>query len=50
MSVPSNIMEGCARDSEVEYLGFLHIVFGSLREPHYQLNVATCRGFLRNED
>ena len=43
-------MEGCARDSEAEYLRFLIIAFGSLRELHYQLNLSKRLGFLRNED
>ena len=43
-------MEGCARDSEAEYLRFLNIAFGSLRELHYQLNLSNRLGFLRNED
>ena len=50
VSVPSNIVEGCARDSEAEYLRFLNIAFGSLRELHYQLNLSNRLGFLRNED
>ena len=50
VSVPSNIVEGCARDSEAEYLRFLNIAFGSLRELHYQLNLSKRLGFLRNED
>jgi four helix bundle protein len=50
VSVPSNIVEGCARDSGAEYLGFLNIAFGSLRELHYQLNLSKRLGFLRNED
>jgi len=45
VSVPSNIVEGCARDSEAEYLRFLNIAFGSLRELHYQLNLSKHLGF-----
>jgi len=50
VSVPSNIVEGCARDSKAEYLRFLNIAFGSLRELHDQLHLSEDLGFLRNED
>ena len=50
VSVPSNIVEGCARDSEADYLRFLNIAFGSLREMNYQLNLSNRLGFLPNDD
>jgi four helix bundle protein len=50
VSVPSNIVEGCARDSEADYLRVLNIAFGSLRELHYQLHLSKHLGFSRNED
>ena len=50
VSVPSNIVEGCARDSQADYLRFLDIAFGSLRELHYQLSLSKRLGFLRNQD
>lgn len=42
VSVTSNIVEGCARDTQSDYLRFLVIAFGSLRELHYQYSLA-CR-------
>jgi len=50
ISIPSNIVEGCARDSQADYLRFLHIAFGSLRELHYQLSLSKRLGFLPNEN
>ena len=50
VSVPSNIVEGCARDSQADYLRFLYIAFGSLRELHYQLGLSTRLGFLSDDD
>jgi four helix bundle protein len=50
ISIPSNIVEGCARDSLADYRRFLHISFGSVRELHYQLTLSKRLGFLRNED
>ena len=50
VSVPSNIVEGCARDSQSDYLRFLYIAFGSLRELHYQLSLAKRLGFLKGKE
>ncbi len=50
VSVPSYIVEGCARNSEADYLRFLNIAFGSLRELHYQLNLSKRLGFWHDEN
>ena len=50
VSVSSNIVEGCARDSQADYLRFLHMAFGSLRELHYQTGLSRRLGFLCNQD
>lgn len=50
VSVPSNIVEGCARDSQADYLRFLHMAFGPLRELHYQLSLSRRLEFLCNQD
>ena len=50
VSVPSNIVEGCARGSQADYLRFLYVAFGSLRELHYQLGLSKRLGFLKEKD
>lgn len=50
VSIPSNIVEGCARESQVEYLRFLEIAFGSLRELQYQFGLSKRLGYLNSAD
>jgi len=46
VSVPSNIVEGCARVSNSEYSRFLEIAFASLKELHYQFTLSNRLGYL----
>jgi len=46
VSIPSNIVEGCARHSEAEYLHFLDMAYGSAREVEYQIGLSHRLGFL----
>jgi len=49
VSVPSNIVEGCARSSEADYVHFLDIAYASSREIEYQLSLAARLGYLEAE-
>jgi four helix bundle protein len=49
VSVPSNIVEGCARHSEADYVHFLDIAYASSREVAYQLSLAVRLGYLAPE-
>jgi len=49
VSVPSNIVEGCARDTQADYVRFLYMAFGSLRELRYQFNLSKRLGYLKDD-
>jgi four helix bundle protein len=50
VSVPSNIVEGCARETQSDYVRFLTIAFGSLRELHYHIGLAARLCYLDSQD
>lgn len=50
VSVASNIVEGCARTSEADFLRFLDMAYGSAREIEYQISLACRLGLLKDSD
>lgn len=50
VSVASNIVEGCARRTEADYLHFLGVAYGSARELEYQLSVSSRLHYLSDGD
>ncbi len=46
VSIPSNIAEGCSRNSEIEFKRFLEIAMGSLFEVETQLILSKELGFI----
>ncbi len=46
VSIASNIVEGCARTSQSDYLRFLDMAFGSAREVEYHISIAARLEFL----
>jgi four helix bundle protein len=49
VSVASNIVEGCARRTEADFLHFLDIAHGSARELEYQVSLASRLTFLPDQ-
>lgn len=49
ISIPSNIAEGAARNSQKEFLQFLYIALGSITELETQLIISKKLRFLNNE-
>lgn len=50
VSIPSNIAEGCARQTSKETIQFLHISLGSLSELETQVIIAKELNFLKEID
>lgn len=49
VSIPSNIAEGCGRDTQTELARFIHIAGGSASELEYQIILAHDLGYIGNE-
>ncbi len=49
VSVPTNIVEGCARSGQGDYLRFLDIAFASSRELLYLVDLSTRLGLMDKE-
>lgn len=47
VSIPSNIAEGAARNSDKEFIHFLYIALGSLSETETQIIIASSLGYLK---
>ena len=50
ISIPSNIAEGSARESNKEYIRFLYIALGSLAELDTQLLIANDLEFIKSDE
>jgi four helix bundle protein len=50
ISIPSNLAEGCGRDSQAELARFVHISGGSASELEYQLLLAHELGYIDERD
>lgn len=48
VSVPSNIAEGCSRNSNKDFSRFLEIAIGSIYEIETQLLISSDLGFIKN--
>lgn len=46
VSVASNIVEGCTRETQTEFRRFLDIAYGSLKELHYQFGLSNRLGYI----
>src|SRR5688572_10460639 len=49
MSIPTNIAEGCGRNTDADFARFLQMAMGSASETEYQLLLAHDLGFINKE-
>ena len=49
MSIPTNIAEGCGRNTDADFARFLQMAMGSASETEYQLLLSHDLGFLSKE-
>ena len=47
VSIAANLVEGCARSSEMEYARFVEIAYGSARELQYEVSLSSRLGYLQ---
>jgi len=50
VSIPSNVAEGSARDTDADFLRFLYMARGSLEELNTQMEIAADLGFFDQTD
>ena len=48
VSVTANIVEGCARSSQAEYVRFVEIAYGSARELQYEITLCERLGYFES--
>lgn len=49
-SIPTNIAEGCGRNSDKDFCRFLYFAYGSANELEYQLLLSIDLKFIENEE
>ena len=50
VSIGANIAEGCGKYGDKDFLRYLHISIGSLREVHYELELAYELDYIKKEE
>ena len=50
MSIPTNVAEGCGRNTDADFARFLQVAMGSASETEYQLLLSRDLGFLCTEE